>query len=156
MEIKYCKSCNREKSTTEFHKNRKKKDGLSVYCGKCSREKSKQTKLNNPKKYKNYMKDYMKTYNKSNKPYVYRIKVKNTGEYYIGNSALNFKCRIGRHFAPSELNTSYFSGMNRNNCEIEILCYCSSKKQSRVIEKALLETRVGIDPLCLNKYAGGK
>jgi hypothetical protein len=155
MSTKVCKRCNTELNISEFYNHKMMKDGLMSWCKSCVSEASKKSKAKYPEKYESYDRNYMRNYN-SKHPYVYRIKIKETGEYYLGNSKVHFNRRIGNHFGPTELNTSYFRGMDRDLCDIEVLCYCSSKKQAREIERALLETRVGVDPLCLNKNIGGK
>jgi protein-arginine kinase activator protein McsA len=41
MEIKHCGTCSTDKATTEFNKNKSKKDGLSSICRECSKARSK-------------------------------------------------------------------------------------------------------------------
>jgi len=38
MEMKHCKRCGRDLLLSEFHKDRKRKDGLAFYCKECSAE----------------------------------------------------------------------------------------------------------------------
>lgn len=35
--MKICSGCDKEKETTEFHKNKSKKSGLCSYCKSCSK-----------------------------------------------------------------------------------------------------------------------
>jgi hypothetical protein len=71
--MKECKRCDCSKSDCEFGKNRKNKDGLSIYCKECERERarefrkknpnyklsSKTWRMNNPEKYKETIKKYL-------------------------------------------------------------------------------------------------
>ncbi len=41
MEIKHCGTCSTDKETTEFNKNKSKKDGLNSICRECSKKRSK-------------------------------------------------------------------------------------------------------------------
>lgn len=40
MEIKRCPKCKTEKSVSEYHKNKLRKDGMAAYCKACIREKN--------------------------------------------------------------------------------------------------------------------
>ena len=162
MNTKTCNCCKVEKTTDNFHKNKNYKDGLNYYCKPCMKEKRQASMDKKPEKYK----DYMKTYYQNNKkafaqyklaknPYVYRIRHKTTGEYYIGNTSQVLNFRVLKHFAPDYNTSSPFTGKNKNNYDIDILCFCSNKTQARRIEKDLLAARVGSDPLILNKLVGG-
>ena len=50
MEQKFCKRCNKTKSTKEFSHNRSRKDGYQDYCKECNYKLNKQWIENNPQK----------------------------------------------------------------------------------------------------------
>ena len=163
MNTKVCRRCGTEKPVGEFYKNKNLKDGLNSYCKKCSYEARRKSMEKNPDKYVNYSKNYYQkkkniwnNYQTAKTPYVYRIKHKKTGEYYIGCTKQRFTNRIVKHFSNKCQTNSPFTGKNKNNYEFTILVFCSDRQQARKIEKDLLTTRVGSDPLCLNKVIGGK
>jgi len=71
--MKNCKRCNSVKAVCDFGKNKKNKDGLSIYCKECERSRgqeyrkknpnykisSKTWRINNPEKYKETIKKYL-------------------------------------------------------------------------------------------------
>lgn len=69
---KICTKCKIEKELTDFHKDKKNKDGFSNRCKECAREYSKRYRkenkerlINNKKIYRKVNKDNLKQYNKS-------------------------------------------------------------------------------------------
>ena len=136
MSTKECRKCGQTKELTEFYKHSKTKDGRQSYCGSCSRR-------------------LVRKYKKSATPCFYRIRHKETGEYYLGQTRRQLYRRVESHFNLNSNVTSPFSGKNTEDYEWEVLCY-GTLDQVKNVEKELLLLRVGIDPKCLNKYGGSK
>ena len=136
MSTKECRKCGQTKELTEFYKHTKAKDGRQSYCRSCSSS-------------------IVKQHRKAATPCLYRIRHKQTGEYYLGQTKKPFCDRVASHFTLNANVASPFTGKNRQNYECEVLCY-GTLDQVKNVEKELLLLRVGIDPKCLNKYGGSK
>ena len=136
MSKKQCRKCGQTKELTEFYKQSKAKDGRQSYCRSCSGR-------------------IVKQYKSSATPCLYRIRHKETGEYYLGQTRSRFCFRVSNHFDLKANVASPFTGKNREDYECEVLCY-GTLDQVKKVEKELLSLRVGIDPKCLNKYGGSK
>ena len=111
METKVCRTCNEEKSVSEFGITNKKFKTLAPYCKPCKSKKVRQWQIDNPTKYKQQVEKYIsnnpKSYAKSKEKA--RIKYKSkipAGVYslydkneliYIGESATP-RSRINAHF----------------------------------------------------------
>lgn len=150
--MKKCSKCGETKEVSGFSKNRTAKDGLQHYCKVCRSEVKKIWRKNNPEKFRIYRRDYQRDWRAKEKPCLYRIKNKQNGSYYLGQTTLPLCERTHNHFSSQHHLNSPFSGLNKNDWIVEALCY-GSAKQVRQLEKALLRKRVGIDPNCLNKRA---
>ena len=68
--MKVCYSCNKEKSKSEFGKNKNRKDGLHSYCKECTRAKYKEYYKNNREK----ILKHDKIYREENKELISKIK----------------------------------------------------------------------------------
>jgi len=60
MEIKICSKCKKEKSFCEFYKNKDSLDGLRSNCKLCQNKNSTNWRINNPEKYKQIQKKFLK------------------------------------------------------------------------------------------------
>lgn len=79
METKICKCCNIEKEYIYYHKNKSRKDGISVYCKDCTNEQKRKggiyhhheiknaEKKKGVEKYKIYNNEYIKKWNKEHR-----------------------------------------------------------------------------------------
>lgn len=58
--MKHCTKCGEQKPLSEFHKNKKSKDGFTRYCGKCCTNQSKEWYRKNPnvKRNANLIREY--------------------------------------------------------------------------------------------------
>jgi hypothetical protein len=144
--MKKCSKCGETKDFTEFHNNKRTKDGKHYWCKVCARTKSAEWKRNN-RKIVNAMRAKWRA---KAQPCVYRIKNKVSGHYYLGQTTKHFCERVRDHFGQGTCVNSPFTGLNKEEWKCEVLCY-GTKKQVRDLEKALLNTKVGEDPLCLNR-----
>lgn len=144
--MKKCSSCGETKEITDFYKNRSRKDGLQNQCKDCSKKTNKKWMDKNRER----IRDYQRDYHAKTKPCVYRIKHKQDGRYYLGQTTLPLWERTSHHFSQRSDESSPFTKENKDDWIIEALCY-GTKKQVKDLEKDLLITRVGIDPNCLNK-----
>lgn len=82
MTTKLCTKCNTIKSTTEFHKDKTKKDGLCSCCIECKKiykEKNKESILKYHKEYREKNKEIL---NNRSKEYQKQHKYKQDKEYY--------------------------------------------------------------------------
>jgi hypothetical protein len=134
MSKKECRKCGQTKELTEFCKHPQTKDGRQSYCRSCSGR-------------------LVKQYKKSATPCVYRIRHKETGEYYLGQTKVPLCYRVSNHFHLKANVASPFTGKSKKDYEWEVLCY-GTLDQVKQVEKELLLLRVGIDPKCLNKHGG--
>jgi hypothetical protein len=141
MTEKKCSKCKQIKELAEFHKNKRSPDGHQSYCKPCKRQ------HNNEPAFRKYLKDWR---DKAT-PCLYRIRHKQTGEYYLGQTRTRFCDRVASHFTLNANVASPFTGKNRKDYECEVICY-GTLDQIKQVEKELLSLRVGIDPKCLNKY----
>jgi len=140
--MKKCCKCGKTKDFSEFYKNKTKKDGLQTECKECVKQyrKANKTKAS----------AYNAEWRAKAQPCVYRIKHKVSGSYYIGQTTRPFCKRVSDHFTSKTNPESPFTGLNKDEWDCEVLCY-GTKQEVKDLEKALLNTRVGQDPLCLNK-----
>lgn len=67
MKTKICTKCEKEKNISEFSKDKRKSDKLSVWCKRCSNENSKNYYLKNRSIMLEKSKEYNKTYREENK-----------------------------------------------------------------------------------------
>ena len=65
--MKKCSKCQQTKSTSEFNKNRSKKDGYATECKECSVENYRKWRKNNPEKLRELRKEHDKKYYENNK-----------------------------------------------------------------------------------------
>jgi hypothetical protein len=175
--MKVCSNCGKTKELDEFSNHKKAKDGKQTYCKECASTKHAEWKRNNKEKVSVYNAEWKRNnrekvnaasakWRRNNRekantrvaewrakaqPCVYRIKHKASGSYYIGQTTKHFSERLAKHFNPKSNLTSPFTGLNKDEWECEVLCY-GTKQEVKDLEKALLNTRVGKDPLCMNKY----
>jgi hypothetical protein len=108
MSIKICSTCLIEKSTNEFCKNKRHKDGLNRICKNCKNTYSKQYRENNQNKLNQYNKqyrennpEYFKEYNKrwkNNNPEYFREWTDNNRE--LINSRTNQRNKLKRQNNP--------------------------------------------------------
>lgn len=64
---KLCGACRKKKSTVDFYKSSKNKDGLQVYCKKCSAQKSRYSEAQKTPEKKEAKRIYQKEYRERNK-----------------------------------------------------------------------------------------
>jgi len=60
--LKKCYKCGLEKDTSDFSKNKSKKDGLACSCKSCRKEYDKEYRADNKDKILEYQRDYVKKY----------------------------------------------------------------------------------------------
>lgn len=65
MDLKFCNKCKKEKPTSNFSKNKVRKDGLSYYCKSCMCKYHRKY-MSNPE-YRNRRNRYISKYRKNNK-----------------------------------------------------------------------------------------
>ncbi len=108
-------------------------------------------------KYRQDHKDYNAAYKKQRianaTPCVYRIKHKTSGLYYIGSTTRPLCDRVNHHFDKACCPTSPFTGKQKDNWDVTVLCY-GTKSQVKELEKTLQKTRVNQDINCLNRRVG--
>ena len=81
-EMKTCPKCKKEKDESCFHKNKIKKDGLTVYCKECIRIKNNNHNLLNKEQIKKKKRD---TYNDGSGRY-YKMKIRSRLKLKIGEA----------------------------------------------------------------------
>ena len=146
MQTKQCRKCGENKPLEAFAKRTDRKNGRQSYCRVCKNALNVEWRRNNKQKNRASTAKW-----KANAtPCVYRIKNKVSGLYYLGQTTQRLCERTQKHFSPNSHLQSPFTGLNKEEWECEVLCY-GTKKQVRELEKVLLNTRVDIDPLCMNK-----
>lgn len=143
--MKKCSRCKETKEVSAFSKDKAQKDGYQNNCKACSLQFQREWRKKNKEK----MLEWQRNYRAKAKPCVYRIKHKQDGRYYLGQTKRWLFERTDDHFSPN-YNPSPFTGLNKDDWDVEVLCY-GTAKEVRQLEKALLRKRVGIDPNCLNK-----
>lgn len=173
--MKLCSKCKETKQVTEFCKCKRNKDGLQSKCKTCDkqyRDDNKQKTLDYNKMYRENNKEsiaiYQNQYREDNKDYfakyrkqriasvmpcVYRIKHITSGKYYIGSTTYPLNDRVSIHFHKNSDCSSPFTGEDRTNWEVTVLCY-GTKTQVQELEKELQRTRVKKDVKCLNRRIG--
>lgn len=144
--MKKCSKCGKTKPLDEFNNDKKAKDGKTYYCKVCCRLRTAEWKRKNKEK----QIAYNAKWQAKAQPCVYRIKHKVSGHYYLGQTTQHLYERVSKHFSPKDHLNSPLTGLNKEEWKCEVLCY-GTKKQVKDLEKVLLNTRVGEDPLCLNK-----
>jgi hypothetical protein len=72
VETKICSKCKEEKGVCEFYKNKDSSDGLRSNCKKCQNKNSTNWRINNPEKFYEIQKKFIK--NNPTKPYEYSKK----------------------------------------------------------------------------------
>jgi len=161
METKKCNKCGETKEVSAFSKDKRVKSGLQRHCKVCNKASNAKWHRNNKEKSnassakwqrnnREKHKALMAAYKAKAKPCVYRIKHKVSGHYYVGHTSQHFWIRISNHFSSNTQPHSPLTGLNKDEWNCEVLCY-GTKEQVKDLEKVLLNTRVGEDPLCLNK-----
>jgi fructose-1,6-bisphosphatase len=130
--MKKCKKCGKEKPTSEFHKDRGTKDGLTPKCKVCNCEQSSMWKSKNKTK--------IKEYRTNNKEYIKTVKKEN--QKSIRNKCLEYKgscCEdCGKEFTYPESKGLYdFHHTNPQTKTESITKLISSKKFgfNRLIEE---------------------
>jgi len=144
--MKVCSNCGKTKELDEFYNDKSRKDGKYSYCKVCANTRKAEWKRNN--KEKQYV--YDAEWKAKAQPCVYRIKHKVSGLYYLGQTSQHLSQRVSCHFSSKSNLISPFTGLNKEEYKCEVLCY-GTKKEVKALEKALLITRVGKDPLCMNR-----
>ena len=129
--MKVCRNCGKTKELDEFYNDKSRKDGKYSYCKVCANTRKAEWKA-------------------KAQPCVYRIKHKVSGLYYLGQTSQHLSQRVSCHFSSKSNLISPFTGLNKEEYKCEVLCY-GTKKEVKALEKALLITRVGKDPLCMNR-----
>ncbi|MHC4907887.1 MAG: GIY-YIG nuclease family protein [Planctomycetota bacterium] len=159
-----CRACERQyrrdnkKKIAEYTKQYRNdnKDYFAEYM-KQYRKENKEKLAEYGKQYREDNKDYYVKYNKlwrdSATPCVYRIEHITSGIYYIGSTAQPLGSRVSCHFSTVSSPESPFTGKDRDNWDVTVLCY-GNKSQVKELEKTLLKTRVNDDIKCLNRRIG--
>ena len=159
--MKECTKCKETKGLEEFNNNKQNKDGKHSYCKVCHSVLKAEWYRNNKERVKVRKAEWQRNnkerhnalnakYRAKAQPCVYRIKNKTSGHYYLGQTSQHFCERVTKHFSTTNCLESPFTGLNKEEWKCEVLCY-GTNKQVKHLEKVLLNTRVGKDPLCLNK-----
>lgn len=78
--MKYCKYCDTEKPISEFHKNKKKKDGLADRCKSCRKDYHHDHYLKNSKTYVLKAKEYKNNIKKWFEEFKQTLKCENCNE----------------------------------------------------------------------------
>ena len=157
----YCKDCMRQYNKQYRNANKEKISAYNAEWRKNNSDYQAEWQKNNREKVNAYNAKWKRNNReKANavvaewrtkaQPSVYRIKNKTSGHYYIGQTTHHFCVRVSNHFSPKSTLNSPFTGLNKDEWDCEILCY-GTEEEVKHLEKALLNTRVGQDPLCLNK-----
>ena len=139
---KRCHTCNKQKALHDFHRQKGGGQGRHPRC-----------KLCRSKYYDNNKKTIMikqKIHRASGSPCVYSIKHKTTGLYYLGATTMLLHNSISSHFGTLTYPGSPFSGKEKDDYKVTVLCH-GTEEQVRQLAEHLLSTRVNKDIKCLNR-----
>jgi hypothetical protein len=111
--MKICSKCKQEKPLDQFHKNKKLKDGLSVWCSDCH-------KLNKKEHYKNNKEQYSKNvFNNS----LWLLEIK-----------MGLQCEKCGENHPAALDFHHLDP-NEKELKISSRVTCNSKKKEKILEE---------------------
>lgn len=146
MEEKKCSQCRKVKTTDQFYKSKREKDGYQIYCKDCSKENNKIFRMKNPNYYwgtedsyfvKNYDEtmQYAKEYGRANKSL--KIYVIETPEgIYIGGTRRHYHTKMTFH--KNNLKNFIDKTYDSNNiiCLNEVLVKYSIEEAHKMIDNA--------------------
>jgi len=128
-ENKFCKKCNKLKSTSDFGTNKSKKNGLTFYCRDCTRIYKKEWRSNNKEHIRIYYREWRDNNREKCNKWQHEY-IKNNPDYqiYIKDYSLKNRERINLNSKKwrqtevgREKNLSYVSGYYRNKKWIPLM-----------------------------------
>lgn len=140
--MKRCHTCKKQKALHEFHRLKGGGQGRHPRCKAC--------RSNYFQKNKKMIMRKQSKHRTSGTPCVYKIKHKTTGLYFIGATTMLLHNSITSHFGTLTYPGSPFSGKNRDNYDVIVMCH-GTEEQVRELAERLLSTRVNKDIKCLNR-----